>query len=222
MPSDPGQLRIRNQRYPRRVVVAENVLVGGLLVSFVVIEILGLWLLGTRTTVCVLLACHLAISPVVIRGWLLIWDLNRAGPPRRGVTARALYEGVFLGIGRKELPAAIGWTALTWVRAWLPSVHTVARLKLGDEVEAYAAVRFSTGAVRRVRFAPDPDEDYRESEPPLLLCEATVEVHSGRRFRLTVTEADAQRLRDWAVAKGIAVCESEGYRPRPAETASEV
>ena len=112
MPSDPGQLRIRNQRYPRRVVVAENVLVGGLLVSFVVIEILGLWLLGTRTTVCVLLACHLAISPVVIRGWLLIWDLNRAGPPRRGVTARrALYEGVFLGIGRKELPAAIGWTA---------------------------------------------------------------------------------------------------------------
>ncbi|MBO0698689.1 MAG: hypothetical protein J2P46_09865 [Zavarzinella sp.] len=221
MASAQGQLRIRNQRYPRWVVVAENVFVAGLLVAFLVIENLGLWLLGQRTTVYILLACLLAISPVVIRGWLLIWDLNRAGPPGRGVTARALYEGVFLGIRRKELAAAIGWTALTSLRAWLPAVHTVSRLKLGDEVEPHSAVRFPAGAVRQVRFAPEPDEDYRESEPPLRFCEATIEVHSGRRFRLIVDEADAKQIREWAEARGITVadCNASRQTPEPASQA---
>jgi hypothetical protein len=76
--------------------------------------------------------------------------------------------------------------------------------------------------VRRVRFAPDPDEDFNEFEPTRQLCQATVEIHSGRQFQLIVDEADAQRLRQWAVEKGIAVCDSDGYSPRAVETASEI
>jgi hypothetical protein len=220
MQSDPGSLCIRNQRYPRWVMVAENIFVVGIFVGILAIEFLGLWLFGLRTTMYVLFACLLAILPVALRGWLLIWDLSRPGPGR-GVTARALYERVFLGVRRGELPAAIEWTALTVVRALLPAVHTVSQLKLGDEVEVYSAVRFPSGSVSRVRFAPEPDDEYMEPEPPLQLCEATVEVHSGRRFRLTVDRANADRLRQWAESKGIVVCDSDGYTPRTAGPVSE-
>jgi hypothetical protein len=221
MASDPGPLRIRNQRYPRWVVVAENGFVAGTLVAFLLVESLGLWLLGLRTTMYALLACLIAILPVVLRGWLVIWDLSRPGPGQ-GVTARALYEGVVLGVRRRALPAAIEWTALTAVRALLPSVHTVSQLKLGDEVEVYSAVRFPSGSVSRVQFAPEPDDEYKEPELPLRLYEATVEVHSGRRFRLIVDQADAERFRQWADTKGIAVCDSGEYGPRTTGPVSEV
>lgn len=220
MPSDPGQLRIRNQRYPRWVVIAQHVVVAGLLVSLLLIENLGLWLLGLRTTMYILLACLLAIMPVVIRGWLLIWDLNRPGPGR-GATVRALYERVVRGVRRKELAAEIEWSALAAVRALLPAVHTVSQLKLGDEVDVHSIVRFPAGGVRQVRFAPEQDEDYRESEPPLRFCEATIEVHSGRRFRLIVDEADARQIREWAEARGITVadCNASRLTPEPASEA---
>ena len=221
MPSEPRLLRIRNQRYPRWVVVAENVFVGGLLVGFLAIELVGLWLFGMPTTMYVLFAYFLTILPVAVRGWLLIWDLSRPGPGR-GVTARALYEGVVLGVRRRELAAAVEWSALTAVRALLPAVHTVPKLKLGNEVEVYSAVRFRSAAVSRVLFAPEPDDEYREPELPLRLSEATLEVPSGRRFRLIVDEADADRLRQWAESKGIAVCDSDGSSPRTDKPVSEV
>ena len=214
-PPGPAELRIRNLRYPRWVVVAENVFVGGILVSFLVIELVGLWLFDLRTTVYVLLACLLAIMPVVIHGWLLIWDLRRPGPGR-GVTARALYERVVLGVRRKELASAVEWTALTAVRTVLPVVHPVALLRLGEEIEVMC-FRYPPQAVRQVRFAPDPAEDYKEVEPQTPLREASIELHSGRQFRLIVDQADARRLKQWAAAKGIAVCEGDGFRPRLSE-----
>jgi hypothetical protein len=214
-PTDPGPLRIRNQRYPRWVVVAENVFVGGMLVAFLVIENLGLWLFDARTAMYILLAAFLAVLPIAVYGWLQIWDLSRPGPGC-GVTARALFEGVFLGIRRREFIASVEWTALTAVRALLPSTHTIDQLKLGEVFEVYFA-RYPAGVVRQVRFGPDPGEDYYESEPPRQLCEATVEILSGRQFQLIVDEADAQRLREWAVAKGIAICDCDGYRPRADE-----
>src|SRR5262245_8885350 len=177
MQSHPKPLRIRNQRYPRWVVVAENVFVAGMLVAFLVIEILGLWLFDSRTAIFALLAAFLAISPITIRGWLLIWDLSRPGPGR-GVTARALADRVFRGIRRKELAAEVEWTALTALRSLLPSVHTVAELKLEEEIR-YLHFRYPPGAVKRVRFAPDPDEDFNEFELTRRLCQATVEIQSG-------------------------------------------
>jgi hypothetical protein len=211
MPSDPGPLRIRNQRYPRWIEVAGHVLVGGLLVTLLAIEVIGLWFYGLRGMYA-LLAAFLVVLPITVYGWLQIWDLSRPGPGR-GVTVRALYEGLVLGIRRKELGAAVEWTALAMVRPLLPTVHTVSRLKLGEGIEIPPSVRFPAVAVRRVRFAPDPGEDFKESEPPTQVSEATVEIHSGRQFRLIVTEDDAQRLRQWADARGITVCDGRGDRP---------
>ena len=53
---------------------------------------------------------------------------------------------------------------------------------------------FPARAVTRVSFAPDPKEDYVGSENPMLLCEATVEMDSGKQFYLILTEPDARRL----------------------------
>jgi hypothetical protein len=69
-----------------------------------------------------------------------------------------------------------------------------------------------------VKFAPDPKEDYIGAEAPIQLCQATVEMNSGRNFRLIVTEADAERMRQWAFAKGISVSNCDGYCPRPIQT----
>jgi hypothetical protein len=217
MPSHPEPLRIRNQRYPRWVVVAENVFVGGMLVAFLVIENIGLWLFDVRTAMYALLVAFLAILPIVIRGWLLIWDLSRPGPGQ-GVRARELLDRVFRGIRRKELVAEIEWTVLSALRSLLPSVHTVHQLKLGEDI-GYLHFRFPPAAVRQVRFAPDPDEDFNEFERMRQLCQATVEIHSGRQFQLIVDEADAQRLTQWAVAKGITVCKADDLRLQEAEPA---
>jgi len=217
MQSDAEPLRIVNRRYPRWVVIAENVFVAGMLVAFLVIEILGLWLFDARTTIIGLLVAFLAISPITIRGWLLIWDLSRPGPGRC-VTARAILDRAFRGIRRKELAAEIEWTVLTALRSLLPSVHTVQQLKLGEEI-GYLHFRFPPGTVKQIRFAPDPDEDFNEFDPTRRLCQATVEIHSGRKFLLMVDESDAARLRQWAIGKGITVCEADDLRPQTAEPA---
>src|SRR5262245_61727805 len=127
MASEPHAVQIRNQRYPRWVLIAENVVVGGMLVAFLVIEIVGLWLFGVRTAMYILLAAFLAILPIAMYGWFQIWDLSRPGPGR-GVTARALLDGVCRGIRRKELVASVEWSALTALRAVLPPLHTVYQL----------------------------------------------------------------------------------------------
>ena len=145
------------------------------------------------------------------------WDLSRPGPGQ-SMTARALIDGVFLGIRRKELLAAVEWTALTALRSVFPSVHTVFQLKLGEEIEV-KSFRFPPGVVKRVRLAPDPGEDFKELEPARRLRQATVEVHSGRQFQLMVDDADAQRLRHWAETKGITVCDSIENSPRTTEPA---
>jgi hypothetical protein len=223
MLSDPGELRIRNQRYPRWITIAENVFVGGMLVSFLAIEIAGLWLFGQRA-LYFLLAAFLLVLPIAIYGWLLLWDLNRPGP-RRDMTMRALFVGAVLGIRQKgfgDLGAAVESIALNLLRPLLPTVHTVSQLKLGEKVEVLSAVRFPAQWVSRVRFALDPGEDFKESEPPIPLCEATVEIESGRQFLLIVTQADAERLRQWASAKGITVVDSDEYRSRTIEPAGEV
>ena len=132
----------RNQRYPRGS-VAENVFVGGMLVAFLAIEIVGLWVFG-QGALYFLLAGFLLVLPIAIYGWLLLWDLNRPGP-RRDVTSRALLAGIVLGIRRKgvgELGAAIESRALALLRPLLPSVHTISQLKLGEKVEVISAVRF--------------------------------------------------------------------------------
>jgi len=215
MASKPRAVPIRNQRYPRWVLIAENVVVGGMLVAFLVIEIVGLWLFGVRTAMLILLAAFLAILPIAIYGWFQIWDLSRPGPGR-GVTARALFDGVFRGIRRKELAAAVEWSALTALRSVFPSVHTVFQLKLGEEIEV-RSFRYPRGVVKRVRFAPDPGEDFKECEPARPLRQATVEIHSGRQFQLIVDETDAKRLQQWAETKGIIVCDSIENGPRTTE-----
>src|SRR5262249_16046869 len=130
MQSDPGILRIRNQRYPRWVVVAENVFVGGMLVALLVIEIVGLWLFEMLGMYAVP-AAFLAILPIAIYGGFQVWDLSRPGPGE-GLSGRALLRGVFLGIRDKGFAAKVEWTALTALRSLLPSVDTVQQLKLGE------------------------------------------------------------------------------------------
>jgi hypothetical protein len=218
-PPVPREIRIRNQRYPRWFEVAGHVFVGGLFATFLVIETLGVWLYGFRA-MYVLLGVFLAVLPIAVRGWLLIWDLSRPGPGR-GVTASALYDAVFRGMQRKELGAAIEWTALSVVRSFMPSVCTVSWFKLGDEIECIPRFRFPPAAVRQVRVGPDPGEDFREFEPPAPLYEATVEIHSGRQFRLIATEADVRRLKEWAIATGIEVCDGAEYYPQPAEAGNQ-
>jgi hypothetical protein len=134
------------------------------------------------------------------------------------LTAGALIDGVFLGIRRKELVAAVEWTALTALRSVCPSLYTVFQLKLGEALEV-RSFRFPTGVVKRVRLAPDPGEDFKECEPVRQLRQATVEIHSGRQFQLIIDDAHAQRLRHWAESKGITVCDSIENGPRTTEPA---
>jgi len=219
-PTDAEPFRIVNQRYPRWFVIAENVFVAGMLAAFVVIEILGLWLFDSRTTLIALFVAFLAISPITIRGWLLIWDLRRPGPGR-GVTKRAILDRMFRGIRRPELAAEIEWTVLTAIRSLFSSVHSVRQLKFGEEV-GYLHFKFPPAAVRQIRFAPDPDEDFNEFEPARRLQQATVEIHSGHHFQLIVDEVDAKRMRQWAIAKGITVCDAADLHPQAAEPAHNV
>jgi hypothetical protein len=213
-PSTPRKIQIRNQRYPRWFEVAGHVVVGGLFATLLLIGTVGVWLYGMRAYY-VLLAVFVAVLPIALHGWLLIWDLSRPGPGRR-VTARELFDAVARGVRGTGLAAAVEWTALALVRPLLPSVHTVSWLKLGDEIEVPPRFRFSPGAVKRVRFERDPGEDFKESEPQTPLYEAAVEIHSGRRFRLIVDEADVQRLKEWAVGNSIAVSDGAEYSPHSA------
>jgi hypothetical protein len=217
-PPVPREIRIRNRRYPRWFEVAGHVLVGGLLVTFLLIETLGVWMYGFQA-LYVLLGVFLVVLPIAVHGWLLIWDLSRPGPGR-GVTARELFDAVARGTRSKGLAAAVEWTALSLTRPLLPSVHTVPWLKLGEEIEVPPRFRYPPGAVTRVRFGPDPGEDFKESEPQTPLYEATVEIHSGRQFRLIVDKTDAQQLKEWAAAKAIAVCDAAEYYPQAAQSAN--
>jgi hypothetical protein len=219
IPPAPAEFRIRNQRYPRWFKFAEAVVVGGMLFTFLLIELIGLFFFGMKYTFWILLAAFLAILPIAIHGWLLIWDLNRS---REGqsVTARALFNAMFRGIGRKDIGRAIEFSVLKAVRVLLPAVHTVDQVRIGDVVTVRGLAKFPAAEVTRMRFAPDPIQEYEDPELALELCEVTIEKASGHQFRLVIDDADAEQLRQWAESKGIAVCDCDGYRPRPVEPAS--
>src|SRR5687767_13092735 len=200
-PPPTADFRIRNQRYPRWFAIAEAVFVGGMLVTFLLIEIVGLRFFGVKPTLYVALAAFVAILPIVLHGSLLLWDLSR---PRQGqgVTARALWNGIFLGIGRKDLLRAIEFSALRVVRLLLPSVHTVDQVKFGAGVTVRSLAKFPATEVCRIRFAPDPIQEYEDPELALELSEVTIEKESGHQFQLVVNDADAERLRQWAESRG--------------------
>jgi hypothetical protein len=211
---DPGELQIRNQRYrPWRLsdIVAATFLamiffgtIGGLIFPRGYGRLLaGLFLVG-----------YVGLGTYMLYLWFVLRVL-------RGLTARALFRWVFLGIRQKELNTAGNVTARSFFGWLIPSRFSVYHLKLGEEIEIEPLLRISAQAVKRVRFVPDPAEDYRESNRASPLCQAFVELHSDKKFHLIVTETDAQRLRNWAVAKGVAVCNSDGYRPRIVESATE-
>ena len=109
---------------------------------------------------------------------------------------------------------------LDWL---LGRLSPVRGLQLGDGIEIETVIlvfRFAARTVSRIRFAPDPAEDYAEAERKVQLCQVIVEMDLKRQFRMIVDEVDAQRLRQWAVAKGINVNDCDGYRPPPTELAA--
>ena len=116
----------------------------------------------------------------------------------------------------------VGVLALIVFEGLLPRIGSVRELKLGIRVETTpVARRWPARAVERVTFAADPEEDYAERSTANPLREATLEIHSGRPIRLVVTQADADRLRHWAAAKGIEVVEPEIGLRRSDEPATE-
>src|SRR5262249_53427082 len=106
-------------------------------------------------------------------------------------------------------------------RPLLSKRYWIHHLVLSDEIEIDNPVlHYPPKAVKEIRFSPDPKEDYIGAEGPIPLCLATVAIDAGKEFRLIVNDVDAEKMRQWAVGKGIAVCECDGYVPRPHQPAS--
>jgi hypothetical protein len=216
MPSDPGRLHIRNQRYPRWFDMLFGMLVA--LVAFGTVA--AFFTPSPRLPALIILGGLLGIGLIILYGLFQMWDLRRPVTSNLA-TARTLFDWLVLGIRRKELGPADGSTALTAIRPLLRSRYVIHHLNLAEDVEVdNLIVRYRTRAVTRVRFAPDPNEDYAGAEHPCQMCQATLEMDSGKSFHLFVNESDALRLRQWAVAKGIAVCDCDGYQPRAVEPAA--
>jgi hypothetical protein len=154
---------------------------------------------------------------------LLILALQEHPPPTCGEVARAVFDRVFRGVRRGDLGRFVGIAVARTLFGWLiPRRISVAALLLGDNVAFDSRFPVPLRAVQRVRFAPDPAEDYAECERPAQYCAAAVELVMGREFRLILDQADADRLRRWAATKAIPVCDENGYIPRLPEPASEV
>jgi hypothetical protein len=221
MPGDPRPLFIRNPRYPRWFDI-----IGGMLIALIAFGTIGAFFIPRpydRLTAAAILGGLVGLGLLVLFGLFQLWDLRRPGSGRP-VTARALFQWLVLGIRRKELGPADGWTVLAAFRPAPGSRRLVHHLKVGEGIEvdnSFVVARFPARAVTRVTFAPDPNEDYAGAERPVHCCETTIETEAGRTFCLIVEEPDARRLRQWAVEKGIAVCDQHGYVPRPVEPAPE-
>ena len=214
MGSKPRGVRIRNQRYGSWLEIVMFMLIG-----IAVFGVVGAFF--DKHMLYFTVAGVFGLVPAIVYWLFVCWDLRRTAPAQP-VTARTLFEWWVLGIRRKELGPADGTAALSALRPLVPSVCTVDQLKLGDDLEVAGGIlRFPLTAVKRIRFAPDPLEDYGGAESPLEMCQASVEMDSGKEFRLIVTEVDAEKMRQWAATKGIAVCDCDGYRPRPVEPAAE-
>jgi hypothetical protein len=180
--------------------------------------------LNTQTTARFVLVGFLAVAAYSGYTWLLILDLQKGPRPSRWATARAVWRWAVFRIRGEELGPVPGVTIALAAFDWLlPRRLSVQHLVLADgiDIEIDPNIRFALAAVRRVRFAPDPAEDYVDSEGPVHYCQAAVELNTGKELCLIVEEGDAGRLRQWAVGKGITVCDCDGYRPVTFEPASE-
>jgi len=110
----------------------------------------------------------------------------------------------------------LGLTFVALLGSCLAAITTimllpVARLRLGDNLEDEHERTYPPSDIRLIEFGPDPVEDYVESSLPGPCCQVTIRLVSGRGFRLIVHVADAVRLREWAVGKGVAVNDPGGY-----------
>jgi hypothetical protein len=155
---------------------------------------------------------------------------NRRYSRWRPVMARVLLAELWLGVGAVLFTSAIRpYTLLALVAVSvilacysaifiliLPWANPIARIKLGDDMEANpGSWHYLPERIKEIAFAPDPAEDYHDyATLPVPTCEVRIRHRRRGTFRLIVSEKDAERLRQWAVAKGIAVCDCDGYRPR--------
>ena len=210
---EPGKLTIRNRRYrPWGEIVGVM-----LLILFVAVLFLPLFFNGGygRLAKWSFLAVVLGMAGYCLRTWFLILDLTERPLPGRRETARVGWNWALRGVRPRDpyrFRVAIALALFGWLT---PKRISVAWLNLRETVEFDSRVPLRAG-VEQVRFAPDPAEDYVELEQPDHHCEAAVELSTGKEFRLILDEADAGLLRQWAVEKGIPVCDSDGYSPRMA------
>jgi hypothetical protein len=211
MPAEPADPRIRNRRYRPWFEVVLTVL----FVSFVVATCVSVFLLGSNRKLAGVLffGGGLGMTAIGLYSWLLQADMLRGRLPDRRTTVRAVFRRAVLGIRGAELPRDYALTTLA-VFGWLfPVRHVVPYLTVGDALGVEKLARFPPAAIRRVRLAPDPAEDYDGSERPSQLCEVTVEMGSGKQLLLYADAADTDRLREWAAGKGVVVCDEVGQRP---------
>ena len=162
---------------------------------------------------------------------------NRRYPRWRPFMARVLlaelWVGVFVAmftVGMSPFQL-LGWFTVAVILACysaifvliLPWANPIARIKLGDDMEANpGSWHYPPERIGEIAFAPDPQEDFHDfATLPVPTCEVRIRHRRRGTFRLVISETDAQRLRRWAIAKRIAVCDCEGYCPRAAEPATE-
>ena len=196
-PPDPGELLIRNQRYRPYWEVLQ-----GMLVAAMVLATIGLFLADPQDRF---------LPRFILASYV-------------GLAAVFGFAFVLRSLARRRYGNRPRRKALSGFDSLLRSVSQVRTLKVGEGIVIETGAldfRFPAAMPSRIRFAPDPAEDYADADKPTPMCQAIVELDAARQFNLVITEIDAQRLRGWAVDKGIAVCDSDGYSPRAIETASE-
>jgi len=218
MPAHLGEVQIRNRRYRPWVEIV------GVMWLVLLLFLTMFWqgVAGShRLRAYPLVACLLLGAGYCLRMWMLVLDLTERPLLSRRETARAVWNWLFHRV-RPDNPRRVRVRIALTLFGWLaPRRISVAALKLGDTVEFDSRVPVPVRSVTRVVFTPDPAEDYAESEVPVHLCQAFIELESEKRFELLLDETDAARLRDWALAKGITICDCDGYAPRKFETTSE-
>jgi len=168
---DPGELRIRNQRYRPYWEILQ-----GMLVASMALAVFGLFLTDpfVRVVLRFILAVYVSLAAVFGFAFVL----------------RALARRQFGTQPRRRDRSAFDWL--------LRRLSPVRTLRLGEQIVIETGAldfRFPARPPSRIRFAPDPAEDYAEAEKPVLMCQAIVELDANRQFRLIVTETDAKRLR---------------------------
>jgi hypothetical protein len=214
-PADSSEVRIRNRRYR-----PWGTLVGGMLVVMIAVTVGMLFVVDRqydRLVMRLLAVILLGMVVYTAHMGLIALDLMVRSRPKRRETARAVWDWVVRGI-RPADPFRVRAAVVLTLFGWLtPRCLTVDQLALGDSLAFDSRLPVPATAVRQIRFAPDPAEDYAEPDRPERLCAATVEFEWGREFRLTVDEADARRLRQWAESRAIPVSDLDGYQPIPSE-----